>query len=53
MTAAVMDAMAADRRRIPVIVMVAARDVADAIDLGRHAASVGADAISSGALKTL
>eukprot|EP00049_Salpingoeca_infusionum_P012078 m.214255 g.214255 ORF g.214255 m.214255 type:complete len:310 (-) comp15100_c4_seq2:337-1266(-) len=47
MTAAVMAAMERYGKKIPVIVMVAALDINDAIALAKHAESVGADAISS------
>ena len=43
-----MEAMKEHGRKIPVMVMIAARDVADAIELGKHAKAQGCDAISSG-----
>eukprot|EP00049_Salpingoeca_infusionum_P012077 m.214250 g.214250 ORF g.214250 m.214250 type:complete len:141 (-) comp15100_c4_seq1:1074-1496(-) len=53
MTAAVMAAMERYGKKIPVIVMVAALDINDAIALAKHAESVGADAISSGTALTI
>lgn len=49
MTAEVMSTLKSLGSSLPVIVMVAARDVADAVELAKHAASVGAHAVSSGA----
>lgn len=48
MVETVMQAMQDHGRKVPVMVMIAARDVADAIELGKHAMEQGCDAVSSG-----
>ena len=46
-----MQAMQDHYRKVPVMVMIAARDVADAIELGKHAKEQGCDAVSSGSVR--